>query len=264
MRFRPKKSRILLALGATLALLGGAGVAHAVTVKNKNLQVTFNGDIAPVKLPRTGTAPVAVQMESKIKTTDGTPAPELKTINLAINSHGIINSKGLPSCPLAKLNSVSSATAEKVCGPAMVGHGNVTTRVELPGQGAFASNGKLLAFNGRLGGKPAVFAQVASGAPLPLTYVIQFVIKKAKGEFGNELVATLPPIASSYGVISAFDLSLKRSFMSNGKKQSYVSANCPAPKGFPSVTFAFANARFGFADGRVLESKLERSCKVKG
>jgi hypothetical protein len=264
MTSRKKKFKLLLALGATLALLAGAAIAHAESVQKGNLVVTFNGDIAPTKLPRTDPVSVGVTMGAKIKTTDKSTPPELKTINLDINSAGIIDSTGLPLCPLSKLNNVSSNTAEKVCGPSLVGHGNVTSRVSLPGQGAFASNGKLLAFNGKVGGKPAVLAQVASGAPLPLTYVIQFVIKKSKGQFGNSLVATLPPIASSYGYISAFDLSLKRTYTFKGKKRSFVSANCPAPKGFTVASFPFARSSFGFADGRILESTLERSCKVKG
>ena len=100
---------------------------------------------------------------------------------LDINSNGKINTKGLPTCSLAKLESASSATAKKSVPGKLVGHGNVTSRVSLPGQGAFASNGNLLAFNGTLNGKPAILAQVSSGAPLPLTYVIVFEVKDHGG-----------------------------------------------------------------------------------
>ena len=82
---------------------------------------------------------------------------------------------------------------------------------------AFATNGPLLAFNGRHKGRLAVFAQVASGAPLPLTYVIVFEVKKTKGTFGTSLIGTLPPIASEYGYISAFDLSLSRTYTYRGR-----------------------------------------------
>ena len=87
-------------------------------------------------------------MGGKIKGEDPADPPVLERIVLEINSHGVLQSKGLANCSLAKLNSISSAQAKRACGDALVGHGNVTSRVTLPGQGAFASNGPLLAFNG--------------------------------------------------------------------------------------------------------------------
>jgi hypothetical protein len=129
---------------------------------------------------------------------------------------------------------------------------------------AINSHGKLQAFNGKLHGRPAVLAQVSSGAPLPLTYVIGFEVKKAKGTFGTQLVATLPPIASEYGYISAFSLSLSRRYESHGKQMSFASASCPAPKGISSAPFPFVKASYAFADGRSLEAILNRDCKVKG
>ena len=264
MRTRSRKAAILLALTAIVALLCAGAVAHAEKAEEGNLIVTFHGNIAPLKLPRHGTAPVSVQMGAKIKTNDRSTPPKLETIALDINRHGVLQSKGLATCSLGKLNHVSAATARKSCAGALVGHGNVTSRVTLPGQGAFASNGKLLAFNGKAHGHPAIFAQVESGPPLPLTYVIVFEVKKSKGTFGTSLVATLPPIASEYGYISAFDLSLKRTYRSGGKKLSFANAGCPAPAGFSSAPFPFARASYGFADGRELSSTQESRCKARG
>jgi hypothetical protein len=257
-----------------LALTGGLAVLLLLLVlvasasgeieRVGNLQVSFNGGIAPVKLPRDEAVPVNVQTSGKVTTTDHSTPPKLERIVLAINSNGKIQTKGLPTCSLTKLESVSSATAKKSCGEAQIGHGNVTSRVYLPGQGAFASNGELLAFNGKVKGKPAILAQVSSGAPLPLTYVIVFEVKKKGGTFGTELIGTLPAIASEYGYISAFDLSLGRTYTYKGEKLSYASASCPAPKGFPGATFSFAKASYEFAGGVTVSSKLVRECKVRG
>jgi hypothetical protein len=203
-------------------------------------------------------------MGAKIKGEDPANPPVLERIVLEINSHGVLQSKGLARCSLGKLNSVNSTQAKKACGDALVGHGNVTSRVTLPGQGAFASNGPLLAFNGLHKGKPAIFAQVATGAPLPLTYVIVFEVSKTKGTFGTRLAATLPPIASEYGYISAFDLSLQRRYTSNGKKLSYASSGCPAPKGFDLASFPLAKASYEFSGDRTLSQTLVRECKVRG
>jgi hypothetical protein len=251
-------------MAATACALAAAALAQGEVVREGALQGSFSGGISPQRLPRTELAPVIVQMGGKIATTDRSMPPKLERIVLDINSHGVIDNEGLPTCSLARLNSLTSAAAKKACAGALVGHGNVTSRVSLPGQGAFASSGSLLAFNGKLKGKPAVLAQVASGAPLPLTYVIGFVVKKTKGTFGTSLIGTLPPIASEYGYISSFSLSLGRQYTSHGQKRSFASASCPAPAGFPGASFSFAKASYEFEGGISLSAKLTRDCKVRG
>jgi hypothetical protein len=245
-------------------MLFGLLPVAAETVQKGNLRVSFGGNIAPRRLPRTGLAPVSVQVEGKVTTTDRATPPKLETITIEINGHGRLDSTGLARCSLKRLESISSSDAKRVCGAAQVGHGNVTSRVTLPGQGAFASNGPLLAFNGRYHGKQAIFAQVSSTDPLPLTYVIVFRVSKKNGTFGTELTGALPPIASEYGYISAFDLELSRTYDYRGRRRSYASAYCPAPQGFAGASFPFARAGFQFADGRTLTSTVERECKVKG
>jgi hypothetical protein len=49
-----------------------------------------------------------------------------------------------------------------------------------------------------------------------------------------------------------------------GRKHSYFSASCPAPKGFPGAVFPFAKASIGFQGGPTLGSTLTRTCKAKG
>src|SRR5882757_5119294 len=215
MRTAPKRAALAAAITALLAL-ALASASPGEVVRQGNLQGSFNGGISPQRLPRTELAPVAVTKGGKIATTDRTTPPKLERIVLAINSHGALQTKGLATCSLAKLDSLPSKEAKQLCAGALVGHGNVTSRVSLPGQGAFASNADLLAFNGRLHGHQAVLAQVSSGAPLPLTYVIAFEVLKTKGTFGTTLAATLPPIASEYGYISAFNLALSRRYESHG------------------------------------------------
>jgi hypothetical protein len=45
---------------------------------------------------------------------------------------------------------------------------------------------------------------------------------------------------------------------------SYLSAGCPAPKGFPGAVFPFAKASFAFAKQPSLNSTLTRSCGAEG
>src|SRR5262245_18517049 len=125
---------VLFAMLLALALVASAS---GEVVRKGTLQVSFSGGIAPMKLPRDEPTAVSVQTSGKVKTTDRSVPPKLERIVLAINANGKIQTKGLPTCSLAKLESISSAGAKKVCGEAMIGHGNVTSRVSLPGQGAF-------------------------------------------------------------------------------------------------------------------------------
>jgi hypothetical protein len=263
-KIRGKKAAFAAAVTVAAAgVLALAASSQAVTSIEGNIIVAFNGTISPSKLPRTGTAPVGVQMGGKIKTKDRSAPPKLERIILEINRHGQLQTKGLPTCSLAKLRSISSAGAKRACGNALIGSGSVTSRVALPNQPVFASIGVLQAFNGVQHGRPAIFAQVASGAPLPLTYVIVFEVKKKGGEFGTQLVASMPPIASGYGSISAFNLLLRRKYSFHGKHMSYASAGCPAPDGFTQANFSFAKVSYQFADGSNLSSKLVRRCTVR-
>lgn len=75
---------------------------------------------------------------------------------------------------------------------------------------------------------------------------------------------TLPKTSSEGGYITGISLELSKTYSSHGKKLSYLSASCPAPKGFPGASFPFAKASFGFIGGKALTSTLTRSCKVRG
>ncbi len=261
---RLKSSKFgLLALVSVLTL-AVAAVEVAEAAQSGKVVVHFHGNISPRKLPRNGLAPVGVQMGGKIKTTDGSPPPRLTEIQMEINKHGLIDGSGLPLCSLGKLHNASAALAKRSCGPAEVGHGNVTTRIHLREQEEFATPGSMLAFNGRYKGKPAIFAHVTSSGRLALTYVIIFQIEKGKGEYGTALVAKVPSIASGAGFISAFDLSLQRKFMAGGKKHSYVSAGCPLPPEVNIGEFPFARSTYVFEDGTKVSEKVSKTCKARG
>jgi hypothetical protein len=253
----------LVASIMALSLLS-ASIASAELAQKGDIRISFHGSIAPEKLPRKSLAPVGVQMGAKIKTISGEKPPRLSQITLDINSHGVIDAKGLPTCPFSKLRNASAATARKVCGEAEVGHGNVTTRIEFPGQGPFSANGPLLAFNAKEKGKQAIFAYVDSSGKFSTTFVIKFIVKKTKGTYGTSLVAEVPPIASGSGYISAFDLSLKRRYSLRGEKHSYVSASCPLPSGVNTASFPLVRSIYGFEDGTNVTGILNRECRVRG
>ncbi len=253
----------LIAAVAALSLLG-VSMASAELAQTGDIRISYHGSIAPEKLPRDSLAPVSVQMGAKIKTVDGEKPPRLARITLDINSHRVIDAKGLSTCPYSKLRNASAASARKVCGDAEVGHGNVTVRIGFPGQGEFSANGPLIAFNAREKGKQAIFAYVNSTGKFSTTFVLKFIVKKTHGTYGTSLVADVPPIASGSGYISAFDLSLKRRYSLRGQKHSYVSASCPLPSGVNRASFPLVRSTYGFEDGTKVVSILNKECRVRG
>src|SRR5262245_999540 len=97
------------AAAAALAALALASAAHAELAQKGTLRVSFSGAISPQRLPRTEPGPVNVSVGGKIATTDRSAPPKLERIRIAVNSNGVIQSKGLATCPLKELKSASAA-----------------------------------------------------------------------------------------------------------------------------------------------------------
>jgi hypothetical protein len=254
------------AIAALLALLAlSATLAGASEIAQKgNLRVSFEGRVSPRKLPRQGVAPVSVSLAGDITTTDGAAPPQLRTITMAINRHGRLDFKGLAICHLHDIQPASTAEARRACSASLVGSGSFQASVALPEQSPFPSNGKVLAFNGTLKGKPVIFAHIYGTEPLPTSFTLPFAItQRGKGTYSTVLSAQLPRVAAEWGYVSGVSLALHRTYRFAGESRSYVSAGCPAPKGFPGTTYTFARASFAFEDGRSLGSTMTRSCGVR-
>jgi hypothetical protein len=71
-------------------------------------------------------------------------------------------------------------------------------------------------------------------------------------------------VTGEWGFVTGISMVLDRSFVARGKEQSYISADCPAPQGFPGVVFPLAQTTFAFEGGLSISSVLNRRCKVAG
>jgi hypothetical protein len=253
----------VLALVLCAALLAAivAGAA-AETIQQHGIRVGFDGKITPRKLPREGTAPVAVAVDTQISGSPGKPQPQLTKIVIAINRHGYLDPTGLPICEVSDIQPATNAKALEGCRGALVGEGHFSATVALNRQAAFPSDGKLLAFNGTYRGKPAILAHVYGDDPVPTSFTVPFVIGKTKGTFGTTLTAAFP--ADEGNSVTAIELTLHRTFTYRGKRHSYASAGCPAPKGLSVAPFPFARASYSFTGGKKLSSTLTRSCRARG
>lgn len=252
--------RALLIL--SFAVFSLTALASAETIQKGAIRIAFDGAIAPTKLPRDGMAPVSVSVGTRISATKGKPLAQLRKIEIAINSHGKLDSTGLPACEVTDIQPATTQKALEECRPSLIGEGSFSSEVSLSKQASFPSEGKLYAFNGTYRGKPAILAHVYGNQPVPTSFTLPFVITQGKGTFGTTLTATIP--ASEDSFVTAIELTLRRTFSYKGRKRSYAEAGCPAPKGFPGATFQFAKASYAFVGGKQLSSTLMRSCKARG
>lgn len=264
----PGHSRHVLAAAKLLAaatLLAAmlCSLASAEVSQEDGVRVSVTGKMAPTRLPRSGTAPIAVSVAGHITATKATALPKLKAITIAINRYGHLDLRGLPLCRLGHINPSTTAEALAACRSSLIGEGSFSASVKIPEQSPFPSQGKVLAFNGRLRGKPAIFAHIYGTTPVPTSYVLPFSISSTSGTYGTRLEASLPQVTGEWGYVTGISLTLDRTYVSRGRTHSYLSAGCPAPKGFPGAVFPLARTSFGFDGGLTLTSTLNRSCKVR-
>ncbi len=241
-----------------------AGASASVVVQRGPVRVKFDGKLTPHALPRHGAAPVGIAVDARIAGTKGGTPPQLRRIAIEINRNGHFSADGLPVCEERDIQPSTTAGAREACGSALVGEGHFSANVKLPQQSPFPSSGKVLAFNGRLHGKPAIFAHIYGTRPAPTSYVLPFSIRESHGTYGTVLETSLPHATGNWGYVTGLEMNLRRSFRSHGKRRSYLSAGCPAPAGFPGAVFPLARTSFAFAGGMTLVSILNRSCKAKG
>jgi hypothetical protein len=257
-----KARAIAMALIATLAL---AALARAEVTQHHNLRVSLSGAITPKALPRSGTAPVAVSLGGEISTTDGSKLPRLRVLRIEINRGGRLEDRGLATCPLVRILVASSDRARAACRQALVGSGNFEANIVLRGQAPYPTTGRLLIFNGRKGGAPVLLGHIYSSRPFATSFVITFKItKRPHGRFGTVLSASLPEALGNWGYVTGIEIKLSRRYSYQGKQRSYLSAGCPAPKGFGGASFPLIRTSFGFAGGVELSSTLNRTCRAKG
>ena len=247
---------IALCLGATVALAGISSLAGAEVFQQRGVRVTVNGGLSPTKLPRRGKVPVAVSVAGRIAATKAGALPQLKALSIAINGAGTLNVTGIPHCRIGHINPSTTAQALAICGDSLIGEGHFSANVVLPEQSPFPSQGRLLAFNGQIGRKPAIFAHVYGTQPLATSYVFAFKIKKTRGTFGTTLEASFPKATGDWGYITGISLNLDKS--------RFMEAGCPAPSGLSKVAFPLVRTSFDFAGGLDIESTLTRSCTAKG
>jgi hypothetical protein len=245
---------LCLSVASALALSSYVG---AEATQKQGVRVTVDGALAPKRLPRKGEVPVSVSVKGEIQALGGAAVlPQLQKLQIAINSAGHLDVKGIPHCRIGHINPSTNQEALAACRSSLIGEGSFSANVVLPEQSPFPSKGKLLAFNGTIGRQPAVFAHIYGTEPIPTSYVFAFRIKQTnKGAYGTILETSFPRATGDWGYVTGIELNLDKRFLTAG---------CPAPKGFNKVVFPLMKTSFQFKGGLNLENTLTRSCQAKG
>lgn len=249
---------------AVVAFLACAAVAAATVVQHGTLRVTVSSLIQPYRLSRTGMDPIAVFIAGHIATADREIPPQLERLTIKVNRHGLLQSKGLPVCRVAQIQPSTTERALDICGPALIGSGQFWANIVLPDQGAYPTHGRLLIFNGREKGRPAILAHVFTSDPFASSFVIVFRIRRLSGGvYGTQLTASLPHALGDWGYLDRIKLTLRRDYRYRGQLRSYFNAGCPAPRGFEQTVFPLALATFSFAGQIQLTTTVIKNCGVK-
>lgn len=247
-----------LARGAAaivVAVVFASGSLAIAEVSQKDgVRVSVSGSMNPTKLPRHGSAPIAVSVSGAISAVDRDVIPKLTEIEIEINRFGSLSTRGIPLCRLGHISPSTTQQALAACGPSLIGEGSFSADVRIPEQSPFPSRGRVLAFNGKLRGKPAILAHIYGTKPVPTSYVLPFSITRSKGTFGTSLAASLPDVTGEWGYVTGIALELQR---------RVLSAGCPAPRGFKRAPFSLARTSFRFGSLN-LTSTLSRTCTVAG
>lgn len=254
------RKRTLIPALVVLLIAAWSASSAAETVQDGNLRVSFSADFAPRSLPRDKAVPVEVR--GRIATTDGSHPPPLRWFEVKLNRNGRLYSKGLPVCTAPQLQSTDTATALARCRGALVGRGNFRAQVLLEEE--ILASGKILAFNSRRGGKPALLLHLFAGAPVRFALVVPMAIEHRRGQFGTVLRAKVPRLGGNLGSVTEIGLTIDRRYSFRGKRRSYVSAACSAPGTFTEAVFPFARGSFRFEGHRKVTETLLRTCRVSG
>jgi hypothetical protein len=256
------RRRLLIPLLVVLLSLSVGAASQAEVEQRENLRISFDAGFSPRSLPRDRPAPVRVDIEGRIATTDGTHPPPLRWLEIELHRSGQIFSKGLPTCSAPILQSTSTEAALSRCRPALVGRGSFRADVLLGRE--IPAAGTMLAFNSRQKGKRSLLLHFFAGAPVRFTLVVPLTIGyRQRGQFGTVLRAQIPRLGGGLGSITQIQLAIARRYGFRGARRSYISAACGAPAGLQGAVFPFARASFRFESHRQIRTTLVRDCAVR-
>jgi hypothetical protein len=261
---RISRSKIAIVALAASAAVGGASAGtilaanRETAVREGNLVIRAQGIISPQALPKHRMVPISLHARGSVETVDGSHVPPAKTVHLQVDRHFSIESTGLPSCAIGKIEAATPAQAMKACGPALIGRGVAGAEVEFPESAPFNAKGPLLGFNGpTVGGYPEMLYYVYVSVPAPTALVVVAKVAKDSGKYGYLISLAIPKLAGGSGSLTGFEITIGRRWSYKGAQHSYLNADCPDGIFYNQVEASFA-------DGTNLSGVFPGSCRSSG
>jgi hypothetical protein len=241
-----------------------AAIASAAQVGSEGQVASFEAKLSPSKLPRDRTVPVQIRAEGEFLATPENHLAQLLSVEIGVNRHGKLITKGLSICRLSQLIATTTRDALTACGPALIGHGVIRATTAFPEQKREHYRAVILAFNGRRkGGGTDIFLHIHGSATGPFTVVVPIKVRRTQGTFGTTFFAEMPPFARRWAYLTKFRFVIGRRFVAEGHRLSVLRASCPAPKGLNGAIFPFARATYRFLTTKTLRATLVGGCHVR-
>src|SRR6188472_1366 len=258
--------RRLMVLSAIFLTTVCTALALGAQVGSDGQVASFEAKLSPGALPRDRLAPVKIRVEGEFMATPENKLAQLRSLEIAVNRHGKLNTDGLPGCRMKQLVATTSKDALTMCGPALLGKGIITSTIAFPEQKRVHFRAPILAFNGHWkDGHGRVYLHVHGVITGPFTIVIPIDVRRTDGTFGTIFHADMPGIAKRWAYLTKFRFVIGRRFGDDedGRKESIVLASCPAPKGLNGALFPFARATYRFMTTKTLRTTLVGGCRVR-
>jgi len=214
-----------------LAVLLAAGIcasAYAITAEVGPVWVSATATMRPRELPAHGNKPVFLESVTRVGAKDGSTPPTLQTLIFELDRNGTVDTRGLPTCTVAKLEGATPAQARKRCAGALVGKGTGKALVTMPGRAPFGISSPLSLFNGPpSGGQPTLLAHAYETVPAPQALVVPIAIERvAHGRYGFKAVVQLPEIAGGFGAATLAEAKIGAIRKRGGREVGYINAHC--------------------------------------
>ena len=227
-----KIMRRTLTLAVAVLSLGLVSLSQAEVTQKGNLRLNFDGQITPNKLPRSGSAPVKVDVSVKIAPVSASkPPPQLTSLNIQINRYGVLDGTGLPICEVDDIQPSTTEKGLEACRQSLVGQGSFSANVVASDEAPFPSDGKVYAFYGTYKGKPAILAHVYGTEPVPTSFILPFTISRGKGTYGTTLSAPVPRVGAGSAYVTGISLTLFRRYSYHGEQRSFAKRRLPGSEG---------------------------------
>ncbi len=224
---------------------------------------TFDGSISPRYLPRHRSVPVSITLSGSVRSSHGSPPPPLRRIEIGFGARGGLDAAGLPMCPRKRLRSATLRQALARCRRSLIGRGEISAEVPLSRREPLLAHARVLAFNGRAHGRPAVWLLAYAPSP-PVSLVLPLYLQRLRsGAFGFVLRSPVRRALGRWPRLRSFEITLGRRYRAGHRHLSYLSAHCPLPPRFTIGLVPVARVTYLFDPGPTLNTTIQRGCRVR-